>query len=370
MYDGLASLLAPPPRRCCACGATAAAMPRCSRCKAMNYCGAECQRGHWHAHKRMCKALAAPPCVGPPSVREVLLVTGLGSLGPEDFYTERLRAAMQERNDLHVTTVSTDTPHPFAQVGAALSTGRFAACVVLGVGSSGDKDDADDLFTSLSVRMDLVNFVRGGGTLLLQGEGVVSELFGWFGKPEWYYSTYTRTAHTCWATADPAPHWAANWYPYVEGGCVSDYNVKAAMLSGVSPTDCLYGTADDARTYSMVPSMAARSLEPGLCSIAFARCGAGCFGFFGDVNAEEDTQDIVTALVGQRLPLWPQRCWSPTRECWRASPLSTRRAVLTVLSIGARAPAVSVRVLQLPGEVWYQILMNLALDDIGGHMLL
>ena len=41
-------------KSCAACGA--AALMRCSACKAEGYCSRECQREHWKAHKAFCTA--------------------------------------------------------------------------------------------------------------------------------------------------------------------------------------------------------------------------------------------------------------------------------------------------------------------------
>lgn len=41
---------------CSHCGVTAADLKTCTRCRAVNYCGRECQAAHWKAgHKQQCK---------------------------------------------------------------------------------------------------------------------------------------------------------------------------------------------------------------------------------------------------------------------------------------------------------------------------
>lgn len=49
---------------CAACGqpeGMAVKLKRCSGCHAVRYCGADCQRAHWRAHKAACRAAAAKP---------------------------------------------------------------------------------------------------------------------------------------------------------------------------------------------------------------------------------------------------------------------------------------------------------------------
>ena len=45
-----------PDRQCSGCGKVLSEMKLCSRCRAVWYCSHACQRAHWPAHKRACKA--------------------------------------------------------------------------------------------------------------------------------------------------------------------------------------------------------------------------------------------------------------------------------------------------------------------------
>ena len=42
--------------RCAACGATGQGLSRCAGCRAVRYCGPECQRSDWRRHKASCRA--------------------------------------------------------------------------------------------------------------------------------------------------------------------------------------------------------------------------------------------------------------------------------------------------------------------------
>lgn len=52
--SSLPSALEPKSGKCChVCGRTGD-MKKCARCKAVFYCGAECQKKHWPEHKKEC----------------------------------------------------------------------------------------------------------------------------------------------------------------------------------------------------------------------------------------------------------------------------------------------------------------------------
>eukprot|EP00040_Diaphanoeca_grandis_P015057 m.76646 g.76646 ORF g.76646 m.76646 type:complete len:421 (-) comp24920_c0_seq3:204-1466(-) len=371
-------VLAPPRLRCGGCQVEAADMPRCSRCKSITYCCGACQTAHWPFHKRVCKVLSEATIRGyDKEIREVLIVTGLGACGPNDFLTDGLKVGMQKFKHLRVSTVNADPDgknykDPFTQVGAALATGRYAACVIQGVGGGGNKPENDaDFFSSPSVRADLVAFVHGGGTLLLHGERWVGDALGWFGKTSWQHTDYTRTEHVCRAGSSTGKHWASSWYPSAPHAITSSYNVKSCLLSHVSENDALFGTPSNASVHSLVPHMQGTPLKPNLCPFALGQFGAGCIGFFGDVNAEKPTMTTVGVVVNQRLPAWATRAWTPTRACWMVSPRTTKRAVLTILLVNvrnrdrdAKNAAASSRQ-SLPLEIWIKILKMLDVDEIG-----
>ena len=53
---------------CASCGAEPAPghkLSQCSGCKAVRYCGPQCQRRHWGQHKAVCKQLAADAADAP-----------------------------------------------------------------------------------------------------------------------------------------------------------------------------------------------------------------------------------------------------------------------------------------------------------------
>ena len=56
-------LLPPRPRKSCwTCGATGVPLKKCSVCAIAAYCGADCQKAVWKAHKGQCAGLKAGAC--------------------------------------------------------------------------------------------------------------------------------------------------------------------------------------------------------------------------------------------------------------------------------------------------------------------
>lgn len=164
-----------------------------------------------------------------------------------------------------------------------------AACVLVGLGSG--CDDADCLIDP-NWEDAARRFVAEGGCLIMQGGGKsVETVAGCFGLG-WHFAgdCYRRTDfifNPAWREAE------AGWYRGPRGG----YNVKTLMLSGVEDEDKVFGVAAGAETYSHVPVMAGKGVDGGMCPVAFATHGSGHVGYVGDVNAEQTTLEIISALA-------------------------------------------------------------------------
>jgi len=68
------------------------------------------------------------------------------------------------------------------------------------------------------------------------------------------------------------------------------------MLSDVAEEEKLYKPVKGAVAYSLVPGFAGASIEEGMCPVAVSRFGSGTLIFFGDVNAESETINILISL--------------------------------------------------------------------------
>ena len=137
----------------------------------------------------------------------------------------------------------------------------------------------------------ITSWVRAGGVLFLNGErAAAATLARVFGKQSWQMmgDFYRRTVHELNRSSVFAPP---------ELALPPRYNVKACMLSGVAPDERVYGAGSSSVTLSLVPMMAGESVNEGMCSLAAASFGEGVVVFFGDVNAETCTTDVIVALA-------------------------------------------------------------------------
>ena len=265
---------------------------RCSKCRGINFCGRDCQSKLWNSHKAMCKSIARDPDA------TCLLVDGMGPLGPGEFYTQNVQQALRGAGVKFATVNVYKGSGLPAQVGSALrEVDRFTSCIVLGWGSGGC-DIEKEFGNSEEFKELIVPWVQKGGRLIVQGENC--QYYGnwpeWFGKT-WTSSDYYRTDHICHGKNNNDLHWC-KWYHKARGALTtSRYNVKAVMLKDVDPEDNLFGTSSESRSYSLVPMMAGQDIDEGLCAIAVGKCGEGSVSFFGDVNAEDDTCNIMSIIA-------------------------------------------------------------------------
>ena len=277
------------PRACLNPNCSNEGTKRCSKCKAVRFCGPDCQALLWDSHKAFCKSIAKEP------EATVLLLDGLGCLGPRNFYTKGAQAALA-RAGVKVATVDvTKKPGLFDQVGHVLSeAGRFSSCVVLNLGA--EQIDAEKEFAAnMNFRQKLCAWVKRGGRLIIRSERSVGNWPEWFGKT-WEHNDYRRTTHECRGKSRDDVHWC-KWYPEAEGAVTTSINVKAVMMTCVPTEEILFGTSSSSVSHSLVPFMAGEELEEGLVAVALGKFGEGLVSFFGDVNAEAPTCAIMAVIA-------------------------------------------------------------------------
>ena len=276
---------------------------RCSHCQIIHYCNRDCQKIMWKSHKAFCKTMSSMDVTGRGIDKSTcVIIDGLGPLGPDSDFLRSTQHALQVwgvptkvldiykgRSQL-VTQIACLLKHPTKLPGSIL---------MLGWGS-GDEDFG--FSKSTEFREAVVEWCKvRGGRFLVQGER--TRLFGrwpqWFGL-EWVDGGYFRTDHQCHAVGTDALHWSKSWYPQAKGAVTSRYNVKACMLQDVQAQDALFASVDGATTYSLVPGFGGRTVQEGSTAVAWAKVGEGTVSFFGDVNYEEPTLDIMSVIAMAR----------------------------------------------------------------------
>jgi len=87
---------------------------------------------------------------------------------------------------------------------------------------------------------------------------------------------------------------------------IQDYSTKGNTLRGVPPHERCFGVSSTSTTQSLVPTMNGRSVPPEVSAedydvvMAMHEYGKGIIAYFGDVNAEDKTIQLVAAFVQSR----------------------------------------------------------------------
>lgn len=69
------------------------------------------------------------------------------------------------------------------------------------------------------------------------------------------------------------------------------------MISNVPPSERILSAGPGSASHSLVPMMHGVPVEEGKCALASGTLGQGRVSFFGDVNAEEWTLDVVSGMA-------------------------------------------------------------------------
>jgi len=223
----------------------------------------------------------------------------MGPIGPGWDYMKGARRELLDAG-VHVMVVDatkgSKIPEQVASLLLSKNKAPPDAIIMLGWGAGGT-DIEEEFATNSTFREAAKSWCRAGGRFIVQGERV--GMFGdwpmWFDKA-WKNGEYVRTDHRCFAAGPDAVHWW-NEYANAKGAVTSTYNVKACMITDVEPADVLFGTADNAASYSLVPSMQGRSIGSGQVAIAVSQYGEGTVSFFGDVNFEDETLQIMAIVA-------------------------------------------------------------------------
>jgi len=297
---------------------------RCSQCKTMDFCSRECQKDLWKTHKAFCHGIAHPTlaiseeaCLAAADAcsQKCLVVDGLapGGAGCDDM--TRARAQLLKCGiDVAVVDVTKCKGYFVRQLASLLHMQPPqrdecpfypTAILVLGWGSGGIPQEWNE---NKDFQDAIQQWVRNEGNFLVQGERVRmcdDWPTSWFDKP-WKDGDFLRTDHKCFAAGPDATHWASDWFQerYVNVGNDEEskknrlnYNVHACMLKDVPPHETLYGSMDDDASHFVVPEMAGVPIGSGSVAVAYGKYGQGTVSFFGDVNYEEQTLELMAVIA-------------------------------------------------------------------------
>lgn len=194
-----------------------------------------------------------------------------------------------------------------------ISTGKYHAIVVVDL--SNNIEDFGKKFSG-----HLQAFVENGGVVAFPSSesSLVHMLQDTFGVT-WQRSGYYRTT---WSPCQENEHLVK--YSFGNGDfsthVIKDYNVKGNTLLGVPPHERCFGVSSESRTNSLVPFMDGRdvSREEGSDDydviVAMHEHGKGVIAYFGDVNGEDETIQLVAAFVQSRAPKLPVDCFAGLTE--------------------------------------------------------
>eukprot|EP01038_Epipyxis_sp_PR26KG_P009416 gene9416-12682_t len=247
---------------------------KCKSCSSVYYCSREHQKQHWKIHKEVCEEIAFQNEAKSihvssafPLNPKFLFVSGFMIPFKDCFWRSRLEMSLQANN---VDYESMDFER--SKFLLKLKSNQFSTIVVINIGSGG----IDKPFLHPSIRAELVNWVNGGGKLIIQGEGAsILTIFNkWFDKTSWYFrrGSYYGTTHNLQASS-------FNSFPELLTTSIklpSIHTVKGCLLSGVDDSDRLY--------------------HENQCAVAVSRYGYGRICFIGDVNCDQSTLLIMAAV--------------------------------------------------------------------------
>ena len=229
-----------------------------------------------------------------PLVNNALVLSGRsrwGTYEEDDAYAVAVKSALGDRG------VEVRGGH--RRGGMNVSVESHRAVVLLGVGGSGADTlgESANFLTDAAWLRSLLEFVRRGGCLVLQGDGEPAErMFSLFGL-DWRFSPNGRERAdftwnpVCGATArDGGRHWHG-W-----NGGFRVYNARCALLTGVAASDCVF-IRGDAFGNDSSGERGEEEEEEAFAAVAAAAYGDGLVCFVGDDNGEEESVDLVARLA-------------------------------------------------------------------------
>lgn len=200
-----------------------------------------------------------------PAIKRTLIVTGLMYETIDSCrYTENLKQLYSSTNENLEAML-----YDYDEMKSKIISGNYTSLIILMFGSAGPNEDTREILRTEMLSA-INSFVSAGGTLCVQGEGIVSTLLNKLFKKNWYMATYERN------TYKRVP--ALNLSVEMLQSFPMKYNAKTVTLSNVE---------DDCKVYSD---------NNGNCTVVIGYYNLGKYAFFGDVNCEDDTVKMIYSL--------------------------------------------------------------------------
>jgi len=141
----------------------------------------------------------------------------------------------------------------------------------------------------------IVSYVKSGGTVIYCGlyPGIIAPALlekhfeTVWGLP-WKVGSYNRTMFFL---AQQRPALLQH-----KADLAEELEIKAVRIKGANPMDFVYTTTPDSRVEELGKAEVAH--KPDEAAVVFTSIGSGHMGYIGDVEAENETTDIVMAMLG------------------------------------------------------------------------
>lgn len=170
-----------------------------------------------------------------------------------------------------------------------LSTARPSAILAVDAGLLGNTYEHGKL------QKEVAKYVSGGGTLIM------ACLFSSFARPPQLNAFYTRIGLP-WRVGDyhrttfyRNPDFRVSFGPQLHTSLEGSYSMKTVHLQHVPWATRVYVPEASSRTQSMV--FAPTEVDLQQCPAVFSQYGKGYIGYIGDVNNEEGSRKLLTAML-------------------------------------------------------------------------
>ena len=289
---------AKPQQKCNKCGKVLDDPLRCSRCKTTLYCGAECQREDWKAHKPNCCAPPPKPPPPPPVPIDDTPVTKPRPRFDPSKFTPVMCCSLPEwtwggfagsrpfAHDMNAQGLELRVEparNVFSSLRQALQQSHQLPRVAVYFG--GEHGSAP-----LSAADIVKEYVARGGIFIYIAD-IDNEFFERFdARLLWKNSNWYRSEATLTGMGSQ-----------ILRGAPARYSAKSVWLEGVPSRNALYVTDDESRHQSMSMVLNGHTeVAERLCGIAMddrRPQGEGVFAYIGDINLEAGTRVILASLV-------------------------------------------------------------------------